>query len=65
LGFFTFELACGFSLLTSSILNRTKISENIKGVKVVRGMFGQIRVDRFFRQCKVRLELKNQHWNWN
>jgi hypothetical protein len=57
----TLKLACRFSFLTSSILNHIKISENIKGVKVVRGMFGQVRVDRFFRDCKVRLELKDKN----
>jgi hypothetical protein len=60
---FSLKLACRFSFLTSSILNHTKIRENIKGVKVMTNMFGQVRVDRFFRECKVRLELENQNWS--
>ena len=60
---FSFKWASRSSFFTSSILNNTKISENIKGVNVGRGMFGLVRVDRFFGECKVRLDLKNQVWN--
>ena len=39
------------------ILSHTYTSENAKGVKVARGMCGQVRVDRLFRECKVGLDL--------